>query len=99
MRATMSIPTVFSPVEWGDSLLVDGGLLNNLPVDVIKAMGADIVIAVDVASDLKPREKLNSGFVVLQQTLAIFDRIRWAQNRDQSDLYIHPDLAIHGCGF
>ncbi|HOX86478.1 MAG TPA: patatin-like phospholipase family protein [bacterium] len=93
MRATMSIPTVFSPVEWGDSLLVDGGLLNNLPVDVIKAMGADIVIAVDVASDLKPREKLNSGFVVLQQTLAIFDRIRWAQNRDQSDLYIHPDLA------
>ena len=52
MRATMSIPTIFSPVEWGDSILVDGGMVNNLPVDVVKEMGADLVIAVDVGNRL-----------------------------------------------
>ncbi|MBN1540854.1 patatin-like phospholipase family protein [candidate division KSB1 bacterium] len=93
MRATMSIPTVFSPVEWGDSLLVDGGLVNNLPVDVVKAMGAELVIAVDVASDLKPRDQLTSGLAVLEQSLAIYDRVRWSNNRNSVDLYIRPDIS------
>ena len=52
MRATMAIPAVFTPVRIGDRLLVDGGALNNVPVDVVRAMGADIVIAVDVAADI-----------------------------------------------
>ena len=50
LRASLSIPTIFAPVEWGDRLLVDGGVANNLPVDIVKDMGADIVLAVDVSS-------------------------------------------------
>ena len=50
LRASVSIPTIFSPVEWGDGLLVDGGVVNNLPVNIVKEMGADIVLAVDVST-------------------------------------------------
>lgn len=48
VRATISVPSVFTPVELGSMRLVDGGMLNNLPVDVVRQMGADLVIAVDV---------------------------------------------------
>ena len=51
VRATISLPGVFAPVEREGQLLVDGGLLNNLPADVVREMGADVVIAVDVATD------------------------------------------------
>ena len=53
MRASMSIPAVFRPVNVDERLLVDGGLANQLPVDVVRAMGADVVIAVDVGSPLR----------------------------------------------
>jgi len=93
MRATMSIPTVFSPVEWGDSLLVDGGLLNNFPVNIVKAMGADLVIGVDLANPLKNRQELRDGLAVLNQSLVIFDRTRREQQKELCDVYIHPDLG------
>ena len=51
VRATGALPGLFTPVEWGDQLLVDGGLLDNLPADVARSLGADVVIAVDVSSD------------------------------------------------
>jgi len=51
VRATISLPGVFTPVERDGQLLVDGGLLNNLPADVVRQMGADVVIAVDVSTD------------------------------------------------
>lgn len=47
-RASMSVPGVFAPVVWGDRVLVDGGIVNNLPIDVARALGAERVIAVDV---------------------------------------------------
>ncbi len=93
MRATMSIPTVFSPVEWGDSLLVDGGLLNNFPVNIVKEMGADLVIGVDLATRLKDKQQLRDGLAVLNQSLAIFDRTRREQQKKLCDVYIQPDLA------
>ena len=52
MRASMSVPGMFTPAEIDGHILGDGGLVNNLPVDVVRAMGADIVIAVDLGSDL-----------------------------------------------
>lgn len=93
MRATMAIPTVFSPVEWGDSLLVDGGMSNNLPVDVVQKMGADIVIAVDVGSKLKNRQDLNSAISILQQTISIMGRERYRNNIINTNLLIQPDLS------
>jgi predicted acylesterase/phospholipase RssA len=93
MRASMSIPTVFSPVEWGDSLLVDGGLVNNLPVDVVKAMGADIVIAVDVQSPLLKREKLSTALSTLEQTVTLVGLDRCRENAALADILIVPDIA------
>lgn len=69
MRASMSVPGVFDPVVYGEHLLVDGGIVNNLPVDVVRGMGADVIIAVDVGSGLTARNDLNSAIaVVLQMT-------------------------------
>ncbi|HEV57592.1 MAG TPA: patatin family protein [Phycisphaerales bacterium] len=51
VRATVALPGVFTPVEWNGQLLVDGGLLDNLPADAVRQMGADVVIAVDVTTD------------------------------------------------
>ena len=62
LRATMAIPGLFVPVRIGNRVLVDGGVLNNVPADVVRAMGADIVIAVDVGRDLEPRQTV--GHVV-----------------------------------
>lgn len=88
MRATMAIPTFFSPVEWGDSLLVDGGLLNNLPVDVVKEMGADIVIAVDVGAPLKKRKKLGSVLAIMEQAVVIAAIGEWKKNIEKADILI-----------
>ena len=63
----MSIPGVFSPVPRGARLLVDGGLVENLPVAEAEAMGADVVVAVDVSSDKFDPEKLKSFGGVLSR--------------------------------
>ena len=57
LRASLSIPGVFSPVWVGKRLLVDGGLVNPVPVNVARAMGAQVVIAVDVSQEIVPEEK------------------------------------------
>lgn len=57
MRASMSLPGVFQPVEVDGRVLVDGGLANQVPVDVVRAMGADIVIAVDVGTPLRQLDR------------------------------------------
>jgi NTE family protein len=53
VRATVAFPGIFAPVTQGDQLLVDGGLLDNLPADVVREMGADVVVAIDVSTDAK----------------------------------------------
>jgi NTE family protein len=63
MRASMAIPGVFSPVEKDSMLLIDGGIINNFPVDVVRKMGADIVIGVIFPPDNKNIEK-NRGTVI-----------------------------------
>ena len=60
MRASLSAPGVFAPVERDGRLLVDGGLSENLPIDVARAMNVDVLIVVDVGSPLADRTRLNS---------------------------------------
>ena len=69
MRASMSIPGVFAPVEWNGMMLVDGGALNNLPADVVKEMGADIIICVDLSTGWKKKEDLKSASAVVDQLI------------------------------
>ncbi len=52
IRASMSIPALFAPVEIDNKMLVDGGVANNLPIDIVRQMGADVVIAVDISTKL-----------------------------------------------
>lgn len=67
IRASMSIPAVFAPVEHAGRLLGDGGVSNNLPIDVVREMGADIVIAVDIGTPLYAREELTSALAIVNQ--------------------------------
>ena len=71
IRASMSLPAVFSPVPRGSRLLVDGGLVENLPVAEAEAMGAQVVVAVDVSSDKLDPEKLMSFGGVLSRTISL----------------------------
>lgn len=92
LRATMAIPSLFAPVEWGDALLVDGGLLNNLPVDVAGDWGAEIIIAVDLAGPLSPREELSTAEKVLAQSLQAVEIEQKKRKLDEVDLLICPDM-------
>ncbi len=71
MRASMAVPGVFTPYRIGDRLLVDGGLASNLPIETVRAMGADVVIAVDVRPDLLKEKDLTSAIAVTNQMLDI----------------------------
>lgn len=74
LRATMSVPAVLAPVEINGRLLVDGGIVMNLPVEVARAMGADIIIAVDVSAPLIGRDDLNSVLDVTAQLTTLLIR-------------------------
>ena len=71
MRASMSIPGVFAPVEMNGRLLVDGGIADNLPVDVAKKLGAEILIVVNIGTLRRSREKLTSAMMITTQVMTI----------------------------
>jgi NTE family protein len=96
MRASLSAPGVFAPVERNGRLLVDGGLADNLPIDVARAMGVDILIVVDVTTPLLTRDKLTSAPVISNQMLAILIRRneqRQLESLSKSDVRIAPILG------
>ena len=71
LRASMSVPGFFAPLEWEGRILGDGGLVNNLPVDVARAMGADVVIAVNIGTPLAGRDTLGSVLGITTQMVNI----------------------------
>ncbi len=95
MRASIAAPGVFTPFDIAGRSLVDGGLSSNLPIDTVRAMGADIVIAVDVRPELKSSEELQSAVAVTNQMLDILiQRDTFAQIRTlrSGDVYVRLDL-------
>jgi len=96
MRASMSIPGVFSPAEIRGQLLGDGGLVNNLPVDVVRAMGAEVVIAVNIGTPLMTRAELSSVVGLTGQMINILTeqnvRAQLA-SLGAADVLISPDLG------
>ena len=92
MRASMSIPGVFAPVEWNGMMLMDGGALNNLPVDVAREMGADVIICVDLSTGWKKKEELKSASSVVEQLIAMMGQTKYRKNMAEADLYINPSL-------
>lgn len=92
LRATMSIPAVFAPVEVDGRILSDGGLVNNIPTNIVKAMGADILIVVNIETPLGNREALESLPGVLAQTINIATADNSRRSLRQADFIIAPDL-------
>lgn len=92
MRASMAIPGVFTPVRQDSMVLVDGGIVNNYPADVVKAMGADIIIGVDVQNALKKADKLNSVPDILGQIVDITCQSNHEKNVDLTDTYIRVNV-------
>ena len=96
MRSSMSVPGLFDPVELDDHLLVDGGIANNLPVNVVRAMGADRLIVVDVGSPLTPRDELNNLVSVVGQMSALLIRNNieaQLATLTEGDVLIRPELV------
>ncbi len=71
LRATISIPGVFAPVRHGNQIFVDGGLVNNLPTDVVRDMGADVVIAIHLQTSRTPAKEIQSAVSVLQRSVSL----------------------------
>lgn len=96
MRATMAIPGVFTPVERDGKILADGGLVNNIPTNIAKQMGAGIIIAVDIGTPLSTDPKaLESIGGVLAQSIGIALIGNDRRNLGLADIIIAPDLGSY----
>lgn len=97
MRASMAIPGVFSPVTIGDKVLVDGGLVNNFPADVLKKMGATIIIGVEVTNEKKITQKdIQSLPQLLGRLVVNSTQGKRKANRELCNVHIIPDVSGFG---
>ncbi|SDW01442.1 NTE family protein [Marininema mesophilum] len=92
VRSSISIPGIFEPVILDGRTLVDGGVVDRIPITVVKEMGADIVIAVDVVPK-RSSVQIRTIFDVITQTLNVMEREILNQKLLAADVLIHPDLA------
>ena len=92
LSTAMAIPGAFTPVRQDSMVLVDGGIVNNYPADVAKAMGADIIIGIDVQNALKPADKLNSVPDILGQIVDITCQANHEKNVNLTDTYIRVNV-------
>ncbi len=92
LRATMAIPAVFAPVELNGRILADGGILNNIPTDVAKNMGADIILVVNIETQLGDRSSLQSLVSILGQTFYVATAENSRRSLRQADFIIAPEL-------
>ena len=93
VTASSALPTLFTPVKLGDSLYVDGGVTNNYPVEAVRAMGADIIIGIDVQDDFKTRENLKTAVAIMNQVGNYKTIEEMVEKRKKTDIYIHPDIT------
>jgi NTE family protein len=101
VRASMAIPAVINPVEMDGRLLVDGGVTRNLPVDVARSMGADVIIAVNIGTPLLSKKEITSLLSASDQLLRILTATNVATSLKElgpQDVLITPDLATISTG-
>jgi NTE family protein len=92
LRATMSLPGLFSPVRSGNNLYADGGLLNNLPVDVAQSMGAQLTIAVYLQADSFNAQQPLSSFSVLGQSVSVMIAANELKSMQMADVLVTVPL-------
>lgn len=102
IRASISVPAIFTVVKRGDRYLVDGGLVNPVPVSVVKRMGADFIIAVNVMPEVTDRtEKIDKEpniFQIIMQSIYITTYSLVRSSVEDADTVIEPDVANIGAG-
>lgn len=96
VRASCSIPGIFEPVEFDNQVLVDGGVLNDVPVDVAREMGARVVLGVDLNADMDQFQKPETLFQVLMASFAVMRRdVKPRTDEKQRTLIASPNLSGH----
>lgn len=101
MQASMAVPGALKPIEHDGKILADGGIVNNLPVDVLKDMGADIVIAIDIGTDLNQQSELDSYLAIVGQLITHMTNTSTRQqiaNMTERDILIKPEVSHIGTG-
>ncbi len=91
LRASMSLPLIFDPVQRDGMLLVDGGVLNNIPVDLVRKMGVDVVIAVVLEKPVDPK-KLNNLLSIAGRSLSVMITANELKSIGEADLIVMPAL-------
>ncbi len=91
MRASMSIPGVFVPMEIDGRMYIDGGVANNFPTDEAKRLGAKNIIGIDVRAPLRKQDNIRSFFAVIEQSISYYDSEHWKANRKLCTVLIEPD--------
>jgi NTE family protein len=90
--ASGAFPSLYSPLIIDGKYLIDGGVINNYPLDEVKKMGADIIIGVDVQDDLKSRESLEDATRILVQISNLQMIQKMQEKKKLTDVYIRPDV-------
>ena len=93
MIASSAFPSLFSPVEIDGEILVDGGVVNNYPIEEVRKLGADFIIGVDVQNELLDRNQLKDATKILIQITNLHSIERMKKNVDNTDIYIRPDIT------
>ncbi|TDE55047.1 patatin-like phospholipase family protein [Flavobacterium sp. GT3P67] len=96
MIASSAFPSLFSPVEIDGRVLVDGGVVNNYPIEEVRKLGADIIIGVDVQNDLLDRSQLKDATRILVQITNLQSIERMKKNVKETEVYIRPDVKNYG---
>lgn len=96
LAGSSALPSVFSPVVIDGNLIIDGGVLNNYPIEEVRKQGADIVIGVDVQNGLLTKDQLKSATKIFFQitNLQMIDKMK--VNAEKTDIYIKPNVANYG---
>ena len=92
LRVSTSIPTIFSPIEYEDRLLVDGGLINNIPTNLAESLGANYIISSDVTSDDKSKDEIIDIFNIVYKIMDLYGSKNKKINSRKSDILVKPKI-------
>jgi NTE family protein len=92
IKASGAFPTLLEPVELDGRLLVDGGIVDNFPIDIMKEKGVDVIIGVDVQDKLEKREALDSAPKMIMQIISFQMYDEDVKNKNNTDIYMHPNI-------
>ena len=95
VNASSALPTLFAPVAIGDKWFIDGGVADNFPIAHMQTREVDVIIGVDVQSDLIEKSQLQSAADIMLQISGFESAAQMEQKKAATDIYIHPDVSAY----